>query len=61
MVKEVLTVKDAASYMLSSTWKVYMMVKAGELPHFRVGGKILFRKETLDQWMAEQEKKSVNV
>ena len=58
---EILTVKEAASYMRSSDWKIYMMVKAGQIPHFRVGGKILFRKETLDQWMAGQERKSVNI
>ena len=32
------------------------MVRKNEIPHFRVGGKILFRKKSIDDYMEQQEK-----
>ncbi|GED55139.1 DNA-binding protein [Brevibacillus borstelensis] len=54
-----MTAKDTAAYLGISYWKLTMMCKAGEIPHLRAGNRILFRKETLDRWMANQETLSV--
>jgi excisionase family DNA binding protein len=54
-----MTAKDAAALLGISYWKLTMMCKAKEIPHLRVGNRLLFRKETLERWMANQEILSV--
>lgn len=39
--------------------KLYSEVRAGRIPHLRVGTKILFRRTTLDAWFQEQERISL--
>ncbi|MUG43449.1 helix-turn-helix domain-containing protein [Paenibacillus woosongensis] len=52
---ERMTVEEMAKYIGASAVKVYAMVRANEIPHYKIGAKILFRKSTIDQWIAEQE------
>ncbi len=49
----------AAEYLGISYWKLLDMVKKNEIPHIRAGKLVLFRKETLDQWLRKQEMKSI--
>ncbi|WP_108722119.1 helix-turn-helix domain-containing protein [Paenibacillus ihuae] len=35
--------------------KLYSEVRAGRVPHIRVGSKILFRRNALEAWFHEQE------
>ena len=51
--------KTAAEYLGISYWLLLQMCKAGQIPHFRAGGRILFRREALDLWMSEQEAASI--
>lgn len=51
-----LTMEEVAEYLGISYWLVGQLVKKNELPHFRVGGRILFRKKVIDNFMEEQEK-----
>lgn len=51
-----LTMDEVAEYLGVSYWLVGQLVRKNELPHFRVGGKILFRKKIIDNFMEEQEK-----
>lgn len=51
--------KQAAEYIGISYWKILDMVKKSEIPHIRVGKLVFFRKETLDQWLGEQEMRSM--
>lgn len=51
-----LTMEEVAKYLGISYWLVGQLVRKNELPHFRVGGRLLFRKETIDNYMKEQEK-----
>lgn len=51
-----LTMEEVAEYLGISYWLVGQLVRKGELPHFRVGGRILFRKKAIDTYMEEQEK-----
>jgi excisionase family DNA binding protein len=51
--------KQAAKYLNISYWKILDMVKRGEIPHIKAGKLVLFRKETLDRWIVEQEQQSV--
>ncbi len=59
MGRSTLTAKEAAKYLGISYWKVLEMAKRGEIPHIRAGSRVLFRRESLDQWMLEQEQASV--
>jgi excisionase family DNA binding protein len=52
---ERLTVKEAAIYIGASEFKVRDMVRQKQLPHYRIGSRILFRKVTLEQWIIKQE------
>jgi excisionase family DNA binding protein len=54
-----LKARQAAAYLGISYWKILDMVKKGEIPHIKVGKLVLFRQETLDQWLVEQEQQSV--
>lgn len=51
-----LTMEEVAKYLGISYWLVGQLVRKNELPHFRVGGRILFRKKVIDNFMEEQEK-----
>lgn len=55
---ERMTVEELANYIGASTVKVYSMVRGNEIPHYKIGSKILFRKSTIDQWIAGQEAKA---
>ena len=51
-----LKAKVAAGYLGISYWKLLELVKAGDgPPHIRAGSRILFRVETLDNWLSQQE------
>ena len=47
--KRVLDSVEAAQYLGISYWLVGQLVRKNELPHFRVGGRILFRKKVIDK------------
>lgn len=51
-----LSVKELADYLSIHTDTLYKMVKEKKLPHFRIGGKILFTRSAINEWIAEQEK-----
>jgi excisionase family DNA binding protein len=53
----VLCAKEAASLLRVSTWYVYELAKAGELPCIRLGTRaIRFRRQTIEEWLARCEK-----
>lgn len=35
--------------------KLYSECRAGRIPHLRIGTKIIFRRNTLEMWITEQE------
>lgn len=55
-----LTMEETAKYMGISYWLLGQQVRKNEIPHFRVGGKVLFRKKVIDSFMEEQEKVAFN-
>ncbi len=50
-----LTMKETAEYLGVSYWLVTQLVKRKQIPCSRVGGKVLFRKEALDNYLQKQE------
>lgn len=56
-----LTVREAAERLGVHPDTIYAMVQQRQIPHVRVRRRILFRAETLEQWMTQQERESVKV
>lgn len=52
---ESMNIKQAAEYIGASTYKLRDMVHNKEIKHYRIGNRIMFRKVSLDEWMAQQE------
>lgn len=57
--KVILRPTEAAKYIGCSEYTIRQMVRERRIPHYRIGVKILFTKNSLDKWIEEQEKKSV--
>lgn len=55
MERTTMTVKEAATYIGVHSDTIRAMVREKKIPHVRVRYRILFRKETLDAWMTQQE------
>ncbi|PYI54493.1 excisionase family DNA-binding protein [Paenibacillus flagellatus] len=55
---ERMSVKEAAPYIGASEYKLREMVRQKEIPSYRIGSRILFRKTTLDDWIAQQEREN---
>lgn len=53
-----LTMKETAEYLGVSYWLVTQLVKRKLIPCSRVGGKVLFRKEALDNYLKQKEEAS---
>ncbi len=49
---DILDVDEAAVLLKVSKKTIYNRVKAGTLPHARVGRKLLFSRQKLNQWVA---------
>jgi len=58
MERKTMTVKEMATYLGVHLDTVYKMARANEIPHFRLRSKILFSKEVVDAWIAEQQEQS---
>jgi excisionase family DNA binding protein len=47
---------DIASYLGMRTDWVYREVRAGRLPHIRLGRAVRFRQESIDAWLESRER-----
>jgi excisionase family DNA binding protein len=50
--------EDAAKLIGISGRTLWTMVDRGEVPHVKLGGRLLFRVESLDKWLEEREQAS---
>ena len=57
----IMTVREVAEYLRLSEAKVYRLVNEGQLPVVRLGKTWRFRKDLLDEWLAEQSRQELNV
>ncbi|WP_144518116.1 excisionase family DNA-binding protein [Bacillus thuringiensis] len=55
MERSTLTAREAAKYLGVSLDLVYKESIYGSLPCIRIGRRKIFRKESLDRWMAKKE------
>ena len=54
-----LTMRETAEYLGISYWLVNQLVRRREIPCARVGGRVLFRVQALDEHLKEKEEKSL--
>jgi excisionase family DNA binding protein len=57
--KKLLNTKEAAEYLGVSVFTIYKLSAGGQLPHYKVGSRTLFREEQLLDWLASHERTSV--
>ncbi|MCY9666712.1 helix-turn-helix domain-containing protein [Paenibacillus alginolyticus] len=56
-----LTPEEAADFLGLKRTKIYELVRQGKIPHIRPAGRlILFRRDTLTDWLEKQEKASIS-
>jgi len=49
-----LTPKEVRDWLRLSSSKLYALVKKKEIPHVKIGGKILFDKQKVQHWIESQ-------
>jgi excisionase family DNA binding protein len=59
MNRETMNANELAKYCGISKDLVYQLVKEHKIPHIRFYRRILFRRESIDEWMSRQEDLSV--
>lgn len=52
--RSTLEVKEVADYLGVSSDLIYRLVREKAIPHFRLGRRVLFKKEIIDRWIEEQ-------
>ncbi len=52
--RSTLTVHEVAIYLGISIDLVYTMVREKSIVHFRIGKRILFKKEAVDRWIEDK-------
>ena len=52
--------KEAAAYIGCRYDKLMKMVRTNEIPHYRIGRRVFFTKETLTMWIDNMERKSIS-
>lgn len=58
---EILNVKEVADYLSCSVSSIRNLVREKKLPCFRIGSKINFNKEAIDNWVHSQETNNTNI
>lgn len=53
--------EEAARHLGCGYDKLMQMVRKKELPHYRIGRRVFFTRETLDLWIENQEKQSTQI
>ena len=59
VVRTTLTMKETAKYLGISYWLVNQLVRRKQIPCARVGGRVLFRVQALDEYLKEKEENSL--
>jgi excisionase family DNA binding protein len=61
MEREFLTINEVSEYFGIKKSTLYFHVENGDIPHYRIGRLIRFRKQDIDQWMAANKKETINL
>jgi len=56
MSQEIMNTKEVANYLGLNEKRIYQLAKLGEIPATRIGGKWIFPRALMDQWILERAK-----
>lgn len=56
--KEVLTLNEVSAYSGYSLKTLYKLTSAKDIPHYKQGGKLFFRRSEVDGWLTRHKVKS---
>jgi excisionase family DNA binding protein len=59
MTIKLITVKELSLQIRLSGSKIYSLVSQNKIPHYKLGGKILFTEYQITQWLSEQSNNNV--
>lgn len=59
MGKQTMSVKEASEYIGVSKDLIYKLAREGKIPCARLGRRLLFRAQVIDQWLAMKEQELV--
>lgn len=57
--RSTLTVYEVAEYLGVSIDTIYALVREKKIVHFRIGRRILFKKEAIEKWIQQQMEASI--
>lgn len=52
---EIMSAQETAAYLKISYWLIMKMVRESQIPAFRCGNRVMFRKSTIDRFISAQE------
>ncbi|NIK11159.1 helix-turn-helix domain-containing protein [Alkalibacillus almallahensis] len=55
-----MTAQQTAEYLGLNRETVYRMARRKEIPHFKLGNRILFSKSSIEEWIREQEEANMS-
>ena len=58
MPEKLLTIEDVCTYINVHPITLYKMIKTGEIPAFKIGGRWRFNQSEIDEWIAQKMKQS---
>jgi excisionase family DNA binding protein len=58
MLRKTMTVKEVAEFIGVSKDLIYELVRTKQVPHVRIGKRIIFNQESLENWLIKQEVKA---
>jgi excisionase family DNA binding protein len=50
---DLLTVAELQQHLKVSKSKIYHLTSRNEIPHYKLNGKVLFRREEIEAWLAQ--------
>jgi excisionase family DNA binding protein len=53
--------KEAATHIGCGYDQILKMVRLKQIPHYRIGRRVFFTKDSLDLWIENQERQSVQI
>lgn len=57
--RKTMTAKECSIYLGISIDLTYILARERSIPHFKIGSRVLFKKEALDKWIENQMIESV--
>ncbi len=55
---EIMSARDLSKYLKINEKKIYKLVQESKVPYLRIGGKLTFAREVIDQWLLENTEQS---